>query len=76
MKGLKLYQKEIYWIDYYNSTNKNIGYNLTPGGDGGNTYLCKSDKEMELIKNKISKANKGINNGQSKQINLLTLLLT
>lgn len=64
----ELNQKEIYWIDYYNSTNKNIGYNLTPGGDGGNTYLCKSDKEMELIKNKISKANKGINNGQSKQI--------
>lgn len=64
----ELNQKEIYWIAYYNSTNKNIGYNLTPGGDGGNTYLCKSEEEMKLIKNKISKANKGINNKQSKQI--------
>ena len=64
----ELNQKEIYWIAYYNSTNHNIGYNLTPGGDGGNTYLCKSVEEMNIIKNKISKANKGINNGQSKQI--------
>lgn len=64
----ELNQKEIYWIAYYNSTNKKIGYNLTPGGDGGNTYLCKSKEEMKIIKKKISKANKGINNGQSKQI--------
>ena len=64
----ELNQKEIYWITYYNSTNKNIGYNLTPGGDGGNTYLCKTIKEIQKIKEKISKANKGINNGQAKQL--------
>ena len=33
----ELNEKEKYWISYYNSTNHNIGYNLTPGGDGGNT---------------------------------------
>ena len=64
----ELNQKEIYWISYYNSINHNIGYNLTSGGDGGNTYLCKSVEEMNSIKRKISISNKGINNGQSKQI--------
>lgn len=28
-----LNELEIYWIKYYNSNNKEIGYNLTPGGD-------------------------------------------
>lgn len=64
----ELNKKEIYWISYYNSTNHNIGYNLTNGGDGGNTYLCKTDEEMNIIKNKISIVNTGKNNGMSKQI--------
>lgn len=64
----ELNQKEIYWIKYYNSTDHNIGYNLTFGGDGGNTYLCKSKNEMDIIKSKISAANYGKNNGMSKQI--------
>ena len=67
----ELNQKEIYWIKYYNSTNRNIGYNLTNGGDGGNTYLCKSNKEMEEIKHKLSEANYGKNNGMAKQIKAL-----
>lgn len=46
----ELNEKEKYWIKYYNSTDLNYGYNLTPGGDGGNTYLCKSDDEMREIK--------------------------
>ena len=64
----ELNQKEKYWIKYYNSTDRNIGYNLTPGGDGGNTYLCKSKEELDEIKRKIGKSNSGKNNGQSKQI--------
>lgn len=28
-----LEEREKYWIKYYNSNNKEIGYNLTPGGD-------------------------------------------
>ena len=31
----ELNQKEKYWIKYYNSTNKKIGYNLTSGGKDG-----------------------------------------
>jgi hypothetical protein len=69
----ELNQKEIYWIKFYDSTDHNKGYNLTPGGDGGNTYLCKSEDEMRLIKEKISKANKGKNNGLSKQIKALNV---
>ena len=29
----KLAEREIYWIDYYDSTNKNKGYNVSLGGD-------------------------------------------
>lgn len=31
-----LNQREIYWIDYYNSYNE--GYNMTLGGDGGSNH--------------------------------------
>ena len=64
----ELNEKEIYWIKYYNSTNRNIGYNLTTGGNGGNTYLNKTEDELKQIKEKISKANKGKNNGQAKSL--------
>lgn len=30
----KLSEREIYWIAFYESNNKEKGYNLTPGGDG------------------------------------------
>lgn len=29
-----LNEREVYWISYYQSNNKEIGYNLTPGGSG------------------------------------------
>ena len=32
----ELKEREIYWIDKLNSRNLEIGYNLAPGGDGGN----------------------------------------
>lgn len=65
---LELNEKEKYWISFYNSTNSNFGYNSALGGEGGNTYLNKSSKEMDVIKSKISKSNFGRNNGASKQI--------
>lgn len=34
----KLEEREIYWIEYYNTTNKKIGYNITKGGTGGKTH--------------------------------------
>lgn len=32
-----LSEREKYWISYYDSKNKKIGYNITDGGDGGST---------------------------------------
>lgn len=61
----ELNYKEKYWIEYYNSTDRNIGYNLCPGGEGGNTYSCKSETEMIAIKAKISKSKIGQNNPNS-----------
>lgn len=29
----QLAEREVYWIDYYNSTDKQIGYNISPGGN-------------------------------------------
>lgn len=30
-------EREVYWIAYYNSTDRRVGYNITEGGTGGNT---------------------------------------
>ena len=46
-----LNKKESFWIDYYNSTNKNIGYNLMGGGD--NAW------KTDYVKHKIGIAQKG-----------------
>ena len=37
--------REIYWISYYNSTNKDIGYNILEGGSTGRSNLYKLSKE-------------------------------
>ena len=34
----QLEEREIYWIKYYNSTDKKVGYNITAGGTGGQTH--------------------------------------
>ena len=49
----ELSKKEIYWISFYNSTDKKIGYNISNGGDGGDTLSNHPD--LEIIKEKISK---------------------
>lgn len=48
--------KEKYWIEFYESYKKEIGYNLTLGGTGGNTILDseKRKKVNEKIKEKNS----------------------
>ena len=55
-----LNEREKYWIAYYNTyigNNNSWGYNMTPGGDGGNTWKYNTHKK-ETSK-KISQANKG-----------------
>ena len=40
----ELNSREIYWINYYQSTNKKIGYNLKLGGNNGGK-CCESTKQ-------------------------------
>jgi hypothetical protein len=47
--------REIYWISFYNSTDRNIGYNISNGGDGGDTLTNHPD--IKNIKYKISNNN-------------------
>lgn len=57
-----------YWEKYYIkelNTKPPYGYNLTDGGEGGNTYICKNEKEMNKIKQKIGESNKGKNKGKT-----------
>ena len=39
----KLSDREIYWINHYNSNDGSFGYNMTSGGEGGNTYASLSE---------------------------------
>lgn len=50
-----LNEKEKFWIKQYQSFNKEIGYNLTLGGDGGLTVL--DPNEREKIYKKIKSDN-------------------
>lgn len=50
----ELNEREIYWIEYYNSTNVEIGYNMTRGGDGGDTKILLSEDRKNLLSKKTS----------------------
>lgn len=52
--------KEIYWIAFYDSTNPNNGYNMTPGGGGGNTWESNDHKEETIKKILKTKTERGI----------------
>ena len=41
-----LNEREKYWILFYNSKDKNIGYNITDGGTGGDTFSENPNKEI------------------------------
>lgn len=48
-----LNDREKYWIEFYNSFNN--GFNLTLGGDGGNTIAGYTDAELQRYKEKKCK---------------------
>jgi group I intron endonuclease len=49
-----LNEREVYWIEYYRSYDKSIGYNLTKGGEGGNTRVFYNKKKMSKYKTSLS----------------------
>ena len=63
----ELNKKEQYWIQYYNSVQN--GYNETDAISkcGGNTYQSKTEKEMEVIKEKIRQTKLGAKNPMAKK---------
>ena len=50
-----LNEREIYWISYYNSTNKEIGYNLTLGGKGSKGHITSQETREKIAKANIGK---------------------
>lgn len=56
-------EREIYWIAYYKSNEREYGYNKTLGGDGGNSFFeCLTDEEKEEYLKKNKRNNAGENN--------------
>jgi group I intron endonuclease len=53
----ELSEREKYWIEKYDSRNFKIGYNITEGGTGGDTYT--NNPNLPEIKKKISEKMKG-----------------
>lgn len=47
-------ERERYWIAFYGSTNREIGYNLTDGGTGGNTNKHKTPEEKAAVRERMS----------------------
>lgn len=47
-------EREIIWIHKFNSTDRAIGYNMTDGGNGGNTRINYTDQQLIEYKSKIS----------------------
>lgn len=54
----ELNDKEIYWVAYYDSTNKDVGYNICVGGQGG-MILTDEEKEERGIYDKIAESHTG-----------------
>lgn len=54
-----LYNREIYWINFYNTINRDNGYNLKSGGQNGGSILSEYSKEKlrESIKNSYNNFN-------------------
>lgn len=70
----ELNKKEQYWIQYYNSVQN--GYNETDAisKSGGNTYQSKTEKEMEVIKEKIRQTKLGAKNPMAKKIKRINII--
>lgn len=54
-----LSEREKYWISFYNSIDKSIGYNSTLGGEGGDTFTYQSKERQKEISAKKSQSMTG-----------------
>ena len=61
-----LSEREAYWIKKYDSCNG--GYNMTAGGEGGNTYANKTPEEMDDICDKIRQSKLGKRNPNHRKV--------
>lgn len=53
---IKLNEREIYWIKKEQVEDRKIGYNMTPGGDGGAVFgRCLAEKTKKLISDSVKK---------------------
>ena len=68
----ELDEKERIWIDLLDATNPLRGYNLTKGGDGGDTYMFKTEEEMETIREKIRLTKVGDANPNARPLKMLS----
>ena len=53
-------KREKFWIEKLQANIRHIGYNMMPGGDGGDTFTNRSDQEKEITRQKLSVASKSI----------------
>ena len=59
---------ESYYIEKYNSLAKNgYGYNISSGGSNGNNFAGKTEKEMEILREKIRRRRSEANPMYSEQ---------
>jgi group I intron endonuclease len=56
----ELSQRESFWINKLNSTNRKIGYNITNGGEGGDTFSNQSNERKKEILEKRSISSRDI----------------
>ena len=61
----ELNEAERYWIRKFNADNSSDFYNISEGGDGGNTYQNLSEEQLIEIKQKISDKLKGVPKSES-----------
>lgn len=46
VNSVELAKQEIYWIAKFNATDRKVGYNITDGGFGGDTFTNNPNKEI------------------------------
>lgn len=65
---LDVNNREIFWIEYFQSTNLDIGYNISKGGTGGDHYWTTLTLDQrKQHKEKISKSRKGVKRNLSEE---------